>query len=273
MRNNEDRFGSAASPPQPVAEGLHYVVPTELVELPSKGLFYPENHPLHDKEFVEIKHMTTKEEDILTSTALIEKGVVLEYLVNSLLINKQIQANSLLPGDQNAILISARISAYGSEYGFSDKCPACGNLNKIEYDLESLKTKELTYNEDFVNGLISIRLEKTNFQIKLKQLNIADISRIEKENNRRSKMGVPMGDNMLLLSSIIYSINGEKNDGSLKFLNVIENLPSKDVRQIKLSYNKTKPDVDLTINIQCNSCGHVKEGRLPITARFFWPDA
>ena len=63
MRNNEDRFNPAMQAPQQAAGGMHYVVPTELVELPSKGMFYPPNHPLHEKEFVEIKHMTTKEED------------------------------------------------------------------------------------------------------------------------------------------------------------------------------------------------------------------
>jgi hypothetical protein len=40
--------------------------PTEMVDLPSKGLFYPESHPLASGK-VEMKYMTAKEEDILTN--------------------------------------------------------------------------------------------------------------------------------------------------------------------------------------------------------------
>lgn len=273
MRNNEDRFNPATQAPQQAAGGMQYVVPTELVELPSKGMFYPPNHPLHEKEFVEIKHMTTKEEDILTSTALIEKGVVLEYLVNSLLINKSIQSKDLLPGDQNAILINARINAYGSDYRFSSRCKACNNLNEVNYDLESLKLKDLSEDVHLADGLMNLTLEKTQYRVQLRQLNIGDINNVEKENKKKTKMGMAMGDTMLLLFSIIYSINGEVNDGGLKFVNIIENLPSKDVRQIKMAYNKMKPDVNLNIDITCDACGDVKEGNLPITANFFWPDA
>ena len=144
MRNNEDRFNSANAPEQAPAAGLQYIVPTEVVELPSKGLFYPENHPLHRKDFIEIKHMTTKEEDILTSTSLIEKGLVLDYLLKSIIVNKEIDTKSLLPGDQNAIYLSARISAYGGDYSFNFTCDACGKLNKVDYDLENVKNKELS---------------------------------------------------------------------------------------------------------------------------------
>ena len=93
MRNNEDRF--AAQPPESTpmpmnASSLDFVVPTELVALPSKGMFYPEDHPLHGKEFVEIKHMTAKEEDILTSSALLKQGLALERLISSILVDKSI---------------------------------------------------------------------------------------------------------------------------------------------------------------------------------------
>lgn len=268
MRNNEDRFNPAMHAPSP--GGLHYVVPTELVELPSKGMFYPEGHPLHRQEFVEIKHMTAKEEDILTSTTLIEKGVVLEYLVASLLINKQINPKSLLPGDQNAILLNARINAYGGDYSFETKCESCTKLIQNEVDLSEISVKELN-NEYHIDGegYINLTLEKSNFSIKLQQLNLYDIESSQKNSNHHSTVG----STSKLLLNIIRSINNETNDGSLKFINVIENLPSKDVRQIKEAYNKTKPDIDFSLKMVCPSCGHKKEGTMPITARFFWPDA
>ena len=50
--------------------------PSEEVDLPSKGLIYPEGHPL-SKGKIEIKYMTAKEEDILTNQSYIQKGTVL----------------------------------------------------------------------------------------------------------------------------------------------------------------------------------------------------
>ena len=61
-------------------------------ELPSKGLVYPKDHPLSAGQ-VEIKYMTAKEEDILTSQNLIKKGVVIEKLLNSLIVDKGVTAN------------------------------------------------------------------------------------------------------------------------------------------------------------------------------------
>ena len=45
--------------------------PTEMVDLPSQGLLYPEGHPLSSGK-IELKYMTAREEDILTSANLIE---------------------------------------------------------------------------------------------------------------------------------------------------------------------------------------------------------
>ena len=108
MRQNDDRLSKPEAPkvPQSNVGLMNYVVPTEVVDLPSKGVFYPKGHPLHNQEFVEIKHMTAKEEDILTSTSLITKGVVLDHLIQSLLLDKNINARTLFTGDRNAILVN-----------------------------------------------------------------------------------------------------------------------------------------------------------------------
>ena len=104
---------------------LSFVVPTEFVDLPSAGRFYPPSHPLHNKEHVEIKYMTAKEEDILTSQSLLEKGLALDRLISNLLVNKKINVDSLLVGDKSAILIAARSSGYGADYETDVGCPSC----------------------------------------------------------------------------------------------------------------------------------------------------
>ena len=276
MRNNEDRFNSPSPEMTPQAQlsSLNYVVPTELVELPSKGLFYSPDHPLYEKEFVEIKHMTAKEEDILTSISLIEKGVVMDYLIQSLLMDKRINPKSLLPGDQSAILLNARINAYGEKYSFEYNCSSCNGKNVVDFDLSGVKNKELPANYEVDNGLVSLTLPKSNFLIKLRQLDNNAFAIMEKEQKQSNHLlpGTSTGSLTLFLLHAIDSINGEKNDRGLKFRNVIENLTSPDVRILKDVYTKCKPDVDMQIYLECRHCGNAKEETVPITAKFFWPD-
>ena len=113
--------------------------PTEVVDLPSKGLLYPKDSPLSSGK-VEVKYMTAREEDILTSANLIKQGVVVEKLLESLIVDKSIKVDDLLIGDKNAVLIAARILAYGKEYEieFSGQ--------KMVVDLTQLKDNKLDEN-------------------------------------------------------------------------------------------------------------------------------
>lgn len=154
MRNNEERFGSVeqvddVAPQVSQSKNIqqfNFVVPTEFVDLPSKGQFYPQHHPLHKCENVELRHMTAKDEDTLTSKSYIKKGVVLDRLLKDLLVDKSIDPTTLLSGDKNALLVAARISGYGSDYETKVSCPNCNTTQLSTFDLnECVKTKYTTY--------------------------------------------------------------------------------------------------------------------------------
>ena len=119
--------------------------PTEMVELPSKGLLYPEGHPLSNGK-VEMKYMTAKEEDILTNQNYIKQGVVIDKLLQSLLVTK-FNFDDLLTGDKNAIMIAARVLGYGKDYAFTY------NGEEINIDLSQLRTIEL---DETLNQLTQI---------------------------------------------------------------------------------------------------------------------
>ena len=76
--------------------------PTEVIDLPSKGLLYPKENPLSSGK-VEMKYMTAREEDILTNQNYIKNGTVIDELLKSLIITK-INYNDLVVGDKNAIM-------------------------------------------------------------------------------------------------------------------------------------------------------------------------
>ena len=118
-------------------------VPVSSVPVPSQGKVYPVNTALHGVDTLDIKAMTAHEEDILTSRALIKKGMVISYLIKSCLIDKTIDADNLLVGDRNALMISIRITGYGSDYGAKVSCPECDHVSPQRFNLTDLEIKRL----------------------------------------------------------------------------------------------------------------------------------
>jgi hypothetical protein len=90
--------------------------PTETIELPSKGLLYPEDNIL-SKGTIEMRYMTAAHEDILTNRAYIDKGTVVEKLLQALIVTP-INFGDLIIGDQDAIMIAARVLGYGKNWSF-----------------------------------------------------------------------------------------------------------------------------------------------------------
>jgi hypothetical protein len=113
-----------------------FSLPTESVELPSKGLLYPESSPLR-KGTVEMKYMTAREEDILTNKNYIQAGTALDRAIKSLIVDKSINYDDLLVGDKNALMIAARILAYGKDY------PVYWDGKAITVDLSTLENVEI----------------------------------------------------------------------------------------------------------------------------------
>ena len=157
MSRNQDRLGGVqqpdtSPPPQQGGGGFSFVIPTEFVDLPSLGRFYAQNHPLHGKDSIEIKQMTAKEEDILTSRTLLKKGVALERLLQSIIVDKTIDPKTLLIGDRNAIIVAARVSGYGNDYSTKD---GTGIRDYIHVsDLASAHLKAIHYLKDNNKNLI-----------------------------------------------------------------------------------------------------------------------
>lgn len=118
-------------------------IPVESVPLPSKGIIYDHDGDLHGSEVLDIKPMTAREEDILTSRAYIKNGTVLTKLIQSCLVNKNINPDDLISGDRNALLIALRITGYGSDYELEISCPACGKSSRNSFNLSELKIKRL----------------------------------------------------------------------------------------------------------------------------------
>ena len=77
-----------------------YEFATEIVSLPSQGKCYPETNPLSSGN-IELKYMTAREEEILTSQSLIKKGVVLDKLFEAIIVDKGVNPDDIILGDKN----------------------------------------------------------------------------------------------------------------------------------------------------------------------------
>ena len=93
---------------QRIAPPIHYAqpqqqtqqdqVPTDRVPLPSNGIVYPPNSSVCNADAVEIRSMTAREEDILTSRALLKSGKAITTLLANCIVDKSIVPGSLLAG-------------------------------------------------------------------------------------------------------------------------------------------------------------------------------
>jgi len=287
LSRNSERLG-ASSPdtgtPAPLTQSIEsafsFVVPTEFVELPSQGRYYPQGHPLHGQSSIEVRQMTAKEEDLLTSRTLLKKGVVLERLIDSLIVDKRIDAASLLVGDRNAILIATRVSGYGSVYETQVTCPSCGTAQRYTFDLN---TANIDAGGDFddlsvvdnQNGTFTTVLPKTNINVTLRLLTGRDEAQMVAEAQQKSrtkKKKINDTDNLITnqLRKIIVQVNEHSSIEAVNY--VVDNIPSLDSRHLRLVYKTATPNIDLTQHFECEHCEHEQDMEVPLSADFFWPD-
>jgi len=279
-RNNKDRTGApgvdatgdtAAAPPNL----LDFVVPTEFVELPSRGEFYTKDHPLHGQSSIEIRYMTAKDEDTLTSKTLLKQGVALERVLQNLLVDNSININDLLIGDKNAIVVAARRSAYGADYETKVTCPACGVTDEKTFDLSevnfiehaSLEDLGVTKNDDTT---FSILLPVTKVEVKVRLMTGRDETKLSSIRGTKKKLSrdaeLSMTDQF---KQFVVSINDVEDKNQVS--SFINNMPANDSRFLRLAYKKVVPNIDLQQYFECNSCGFEQDMEVPFTTDFFWP--
>lgn len=239
-------------------------LPTEVIELPSKGLLYPEGHPLAEGK-VEIKYMTAKEEDILTNQNYIKNGSVIDRLLQSLIVTK-FDYNDLLTGDKNAIMIAARILAYGAKYDVTYN----GVDQEIDLStLENLPIDESLYKRD--KNEFSYTLPHTKNDITFKILTGHDERKIEAELKSLKKISKTASNEVTVrLYRTITSVNGSTEAKDIKEFTSNYFL-AKDIREFRKYYKSVNPDVDMDVMV-INDEGDEEVVALPIGLSFFWPD-
>ena len=243
-----------------------YKFPTEIVELPSKGYFYTEGHPL-SKGKVEVKYMTAREEDILTSQNLIQQGIVIDKLLESLIVDKSIKVDDMLIGDKNAIMVAARVLGYGKNYEFTYE----GEEHTV--DLSKLEPENINFSK-FTKGVNEFSFELPNSErtVTFKLLNGKDEKQIDVEIKAKKKISKEQSSELTTrLKHIILSVDGKSEKSYIH--NFVDNeFLSRDSLAFRQYLSSITPDIDMT-TIVVDTTGEEIEVTIPVTLRFFWPAA
>jgi hypothetical protein len=281
-RNNEERSGARAAadaPPSQMVSSqqtetntLDFSTPTEFVDLPSQGKFYPSDHPLHGKDSLEIRYMTAKDEDILTSKSLLKKGLAIDRLLQNIIVDKTVRISDLLIGDKNALVVAARVTGYGADYVTKVTCPSCLDLQDHQFNLEDhiLTDGGITSGATATdNGIWEVVCPKSNVAVGLRLLTGRDEKLLMQTEQLRKKQNLPESQATSNLRLIIASVNGSAEAATItKFINV---MPAQDARFVRKAYDDLMPNIDLTQHFECQSCGFDMDMEVPFTTDFFWP--
>lgn len=248
-------------------------IAVESVPLPSRGVIYHSEGNLHDAESLEIKPMTAREEDILTSRAYIKNGSVISKLIKSCLTDKSIDPDDLISGDRNALLIALRITGYGSDYELEINCPECSKTNKATFSLSDLKIKRLQIDPvEIGQNIFQVQLPITKKNVKVKFLTGHDEREMMIINERKKKSGLNTESSITdRLNRSILSIEGTTDKNKISMF--VQNMPVRDSLSLRKFLDKFEPGVDMKSHMTCVHCHEESEVELPIGPTFFWPDA
>ena len=240
--------------------------PSEVIDLPSEGKLYPEGHPLKDGK-IEIKYMTAKEEDILTSQNLIKKGVVIDRLIDSLILTNGVKQDDLVLGDKNAVMVAARILAYGPEYVCEVTNPNTGQAITHTFNLADCPFKKLP--KDITENKFEIELPISKKKITFKLLTGKEEVLINEELKSSKKLGTDYSPELTTrLRHTIISVDGDESQATIN--NFVQNLLARDSMYLRKEIKKVTPDIELSQEIEIG--GESVKVNIPMTVGFFWPD-
>ena len=241
--------------------------PSEIIDLPSEGKLYPEGHPLKEGK-VEVKYMTAKEEDILTSQNLIKKGVVINRLLDSLILTPGVKSDDLVTGDKNAVMVAARILAYGPEYVCDVTNPNNGETINHTFNLADCPFKKLP--EGITENKFEAKLPISKKKVTFKLLTGKEEILIDEELKASEKINSEVKPELTTrLRHVVIAVDGDESQSTIN--NFVQTLLARDSMFLRKEISRVSPDIELSQEVEIE--GESVKVNIPMTVGFFWPES
>ena len=247
-----------------------YDFPTQVISLPSEGRCYPKDNPLSSGQ-LEIKYMTAREEEILSSQNLIRKGVVLDKLFESIIVDSSINPDDIILGDKNAIMLATRILGYGPEYKIEIE-DEYGDKKEIEVDLGQVQTKDVDLDVLNEQNTYKFTTPVGKNELEFKLLTHGDEKAIDADVKamRKFNKGGVSSELTTRYRYIIKTVDGKDDTKSIvDFIN--NRFLARDTRAFRDYIASISPDVKMEFDYENAETGEKEARSIPMGVGFFWP--
>jgi phage FluMu protein Com len=252
-----------------------FAIPKEEVRIPSKGLVYAPSTSIFNSPTVEMRYMTTADEDLLQSPTLLRKGTWLTMILRNCIVSKLIDPEDLLAGDRNTLLFWLRQTAYGSDYELKVQCPSCKDYFQNVFQLKELRlnTLDVAPVEEGKNEF-AFTLPTSKFTVKFSLLTGRMAHELEKEAEMASKDFADGNEKVVSRPLIkqITEIEGVTDKKEIKKFIETRMVASDSFALVKYIEQIT-PTIILKQEATCSKCGETNEFNIPMEMQFFWPQS
>ena len=216
--------------------------------------------------------MTAREEDILADRNLINKGIVLQKLLESVVVQPGVNADDLIVGDINAVYLATRMLGYGADYDVEVTDPFSGEKQKVTVDLSSLQTKDIDYSKLNRENRYELTLPVSKKKLVIKLLTHKDEKDINQEIQAMERLtkGKSVGTDVTTrFKYTILEVDGNSDRGVInKF---VPNMLAGDTKALRNYFKEISPDIDMTFQFTSELTGDTEALDIPFGISFFYP--
>jgi len=241
----------------------------ECVELPSKGLVY--DTPV--KAQVELRSMTARDEMKRCNPSSSNFKTIADIIEGCMIEKPAIHVYDMALGDYEYLLVKLRVISYGDEYSIDLTCPYCGKPIDAVAHLDDLEVKQLDETKFRDAQSITLPASKKVVTLKMQTPRMLDeIDAKSKEMKRKFKTAEVDFDTLIMLETVIDTVDGEKLAGA-KMETFINTLPAKDLLKILNSIDTLNSMIGIInkLPVDCDKCGGEVEAHFRYGQEFFRP--
>jgi rRNA maturation protein Nop10 len=252
-----------------------FSVPKEEVRIPSNGLVYSQTSGLCNSRTVEMRYMTTGDEDIMISPTLVRQGTWLTKLISACMMNKGINPDKMLVGDRNALLFWLRQTAYGSDYDLKVLCPSCGkNFNHVfkldKLILKTLDVKPIAEGVNEFDFVLPISKIPVKFSLMTGEMDIEYTREVQEQTKSGNTSQERLASGKIIKQ--LTEIAGVRDKKQIERF-VHTRMLAKDSMALRDYIEEITPDIIQEQQATCPECGASNKYSVPLEMQFFWPQS